>query len=97
MSGPETDGVLIEKIMAVIMEHGECGPGGFNLNLGLVADALIANLSWTLSFSPDLTTRRDYREAGEFWGKVLAKGIASAKDFNRENGLLAAAQMRRVQ
>lgn len=97
MSVEPTDECLIEKIMGVIMEHGDGGPGGMTMNLAETADALIANLSWALSFSPDLQTRRDFRVAGEFWGKELAKGIASAKDFNRENGLLAATQMGRIQ
>ena len=98
MSGePEPDECLIEKIMEVIMDHGSSGPGGTTMNLHEIADALIANLSWTLSFSPELNTRRDFREAGEHWGKELARGIATAKDFNRENGLLAAVQMSRPQ
>lgn len=96
MSDPSTDEGLIEKLMAVIMDH-SAAPGGMNMNLHEVADALVANLSWTLSFSPDLVTPRDFRLAGEFWGKQLAQGISSAKEFNRENGLLASVQLGRIQ
>lgn len=44
-----------------------------------------------------VTAHQDFRKAGDFWGKQIASGIESAKDFNRNHGLLSDVRTERFQ